>query len=41
MEKLRKDAARVELEKTILLEEVSWRQKLRALVGKRVFPLGG
>jgi hypothetical protein len=34
-EKLRKDVATVELEKTILLEEVSWRQKLRALWLKR------
>jgi hypothetical protein len=28
---LRKEAATVELEKTTLLEEVSWRQKWRAL----------
>jgi hypothetical protein len=28
---LRKDAATIELEKIILLEEVSWKQKLRAL----------
>jgi hypothetical protein len=30
-EKLRKNAAIIELEKTILLEEVSWRQKSRKL----------
>jgi hypothetical protein len=30
-EKLRKDVAIVELEKTILLKEVGWRQKSRVL----------
>jgi hypothetical protein len=30
-EKLRKDEDTVKLEKTIVLEEVRWRQKLRAL----------
>jgi hypothetical protein len=32
---LRKDAVTVEQEKTILLEEVSWRQKLKAIMVKR------
>jgi hypothetical protein len=32
---LRKDAVTVEQEKTILLEEVSWRQNLKAIMVKR------